>query len=547
MANKKSNKKMHSEDYINKLEVFEEQLKQAIKQGNREGQLECLYNLGACYYYQSQYEEAIPYFEDCLELAKELNLTIKEGNAWSALGTAYSKLGNFEKAIVHLEQAIHFYKENDVRYANTLNMLGVAYDGVNHYEVALEYHQRALELRKGQSKLEDLAESYQNIGIIYKKQNRLKEALSYFEESLKIKREINNPVFIASTFVSIGDVYLAQKKHNKALEFLQNALELRDETASSRSYLGNLRLLAKCYLEIGEIDKTHFYLEQASKIAKEGRYKESELDNLEVYRQLYERTEDYVNAHKCAKAYIDLEETIRGEKISKQYVEMKIKYETQKLEKKLKEEAEAKEKAEMLMQELHHRVKNNLQIVSGLLRLQLEKLTDETAKEAVKSGEARLKAMSIIHRNLYGDGVNTMVVDIAQMVWQLTENLKIAYGFRNSNIDIDYDVSEDLNFDVDLAIPLCLIINELVSNTFKHAFKKFPDPFLSVSLKKSDKDVFHLKIKDNGLANLEHNNLGNSDSFGLRLIHSLSRQIKGEINLEEETPKGFSWQLRFRA
>nr|WP_246439641.1 sensor histidine kinase [Rhabdobacter roseus] len=180
------------------------------------------------------------------------------------------------------------------------------------------------------------------------------------------------------------------------------------------------------------------------------------------------------------------------------------------------------------MKELHHRVKNNLAIVSGLLKLQSNRITEVSAAKAVREGQQRVEAMSLIHQRLYQTDHVTSV-NIREYIIDLAENLMQSYGYDRDAFDLRIDV-ERTQLDVDLAIPIGLIINELLTNSFKHAYEGVQRPMLIINLRNND--GITLEVKDNGPGVDPIEWKKTSNSFGKRLITNLSEQTGGEFRIE---------------
>jgi two-component sensor histidine kinase len=182
---------------------------------------------------------------------------------------------------------------------------------------------------------------------------------------------------------------------------------------------------------------------------------------------------------------------------------------------------------ETLLKEIHHRVKNNLQVISSLLYLQANTLEDEAAIDAVRQGEHRVKAMGLIHQRLYSaDDVRG--VDIQDYFEKLFDELLTAFG--TDETDIEYLVNTNgLKLDIDTVIPLGLIINELITNAVKHAFREQVEGLIEVTVKEEDEKL-HIRIKDNGVG-MDEADLQKINSFGWKMMHSLSRKLKAEISI----------------
>lgn len=183
---------------------------------------------------------------------------------------------------------------------------------------------------------------------------------------------------------------------------------------------------------------------------------------------------------------------------------------------------------EVLMKEIHHRVKNNLQIVSSLLDLQSHSITDAQAHEAVKEGKNRVQSMALIHQNLYSEG-NIKGIRVKEYVGNLLQTLCDSYNISNDTVKINMDI-DDLNLDVDTMIPLGLVLNELVSNAFKYAFKDMHNGELSISLHEESEQL-QLLVSDNGRGYPEGLDLKSSKSFGLKMIRAFAQKLKAKLDI----------------
>ncbi|RYF67447.1 MAG: HAMP domain-containing protein [Cytophagaceae bacterium] len=185
-----------------------------------------------------------------------------------------------------------------------------------------------------------------------------------------------------------------------------------------------------------------------------------------------------------------------------------------------------------VMKELHHRVKNNLAIVSGLLSLQLNRLEDEQAIKAFQEGQRRIEAISLIHQRLYQSDELTSI-HMGKFLEELTHSTMQAYGYSSQSVTLHIDSDVDV-LDIDMAVPMSLIINELLTNCFKYAVPNVPSPHLSVLLLK--RDGLLLEVADNGPGiDLDMWNRPTT-SFGKRLIKGLSEQAGGTLTVENLAP-----------
>ncbi len=183
---------------------------------------------------------------------------------------------------------------------------------------------------------------------------------------------------------------------------------------------------------------------------------------------------------------------------------------------------------EVLMKEIHHRVKNNLQVVSSLLDLQSHTITDSQASAAVKEGKNRVQSMALIHQNLYSEG-NIKGIMVKEYISNLVQSLSDSYNISNDKVKVNINI-DDLNLDVDTMIPLGLVLNELVSNSFKYAFKETTGGVLNIMLEEKNEKL-HLKVSDNGSGFPADMDVKSTKSFGLKMIRAFAQKLKATLDI----------------
>jgi PAS domain S-box-containing protein len=195
---------------------------------------------------------------------------------------------------------------------------------------------------------------------------------------------------------------------------------------------------------------------------------------------------------------------------------------------------------EVLLREIHHRVKNNMQIISSLLNLQIQfEDLDETIS-VLKESQGRIKSMAIIHEKLYQSSSLTNI-NFKEYIEKLILDIYYSYGILNGNIKSVLDI-QDINLNIDTAIPLGLIINELVTNSIKYAF---PENIGQISIKlESNRDQLELTVADNGLGISKELVLKTSKTLGLQLVNSLINQLDGRLELD--TIQGTKFKIIFK-
>jgi PAS domain S-box-containing protein len=190
---------------------------------------------------------------------------------------------------------------------------------------------------------------------------------------------------------------------------------------------------------------------------------------------------------------------------------------------------------DLLLKEVHHRVKNNMQIISSLLSLQSSYIEDENVRTLFQESQNRIRSMAMVHEKLY-KSENMSKIDFKQYMSDLVDSLSYNHRINPDNVK---KKMEFVLFDVETAIPCGLIINELVTNTFKHAFPDGNIGEITVELCKKGITVF-MKVSDNGIGFPEDIDFKNTKSLGLKLVNSLVMQMDGEIQLDRTNGTEFT-------
>jgi len=205
--------------------------------------------------------------------------------------------------------------------------------------------------------------------------------------------------------------------------------------------------------------------------------------------------------------------------------------------------------------EIHHRIKNNLQVISSLLDLQTDKFDNPKVIEAFRESQNRVISMALIHEELYkGEGTDTL--DFSEYLQELAENLFQTYSLSSKNIHLKMDLEGNAFFDMDIAVPLGIIVNELVSNSLKHAFPGRDRGEIRIKLRREENEEciksinkdcksinFTLIVSDDGVGISEKLDIEGLDSLGFQLVTSLVDQLNGEFELKRSN--GTEFTLRF--
>jgi two-component sensor histidine kinase len=195
---------------------------------------------------------------------------------------------------------------------------------------------------------------------------------------------------------------------------------------------------------------------------------------------------------------------------------------------------------EVLLKEVHHRVKNNLQVISSILSLQTSYVRDKKTLGILQESQNRIKSMSFIHESLYQNEDFTSI-KISEYVTTLTQNLLYSYRIKGEKISLQTSF-DDVYLNIDQAIPCGLIINELVSNALKYAFEDADEGLILVELLQNGNKI-NLVVSDNGIGLPSSIELELSDTLGFQLVHALVDQLDASIDVNRE--KGTKYLITF--
>ncbi|MEK0179662.1 MAG: PAS domain S-box protein [Oscillatoriales cyanobacterium] len=197
---------------------------------------------------------------------------------------------------------------------------------------------------------------------------------------------------------------------------------------------------------------------------------------------------------------------------------------------------------EVLLKEIHHRVKNNMQVISSLLELQAQYIDDEATLFLFEESQSRIHSMALIHEQLYQSD-NLARIDIQNYVENLVANLFQSFGLYNDSIQINLNI-EPIYLNIETAIPCGLIINELVSNSLKYAFIPTRKGEITINFLELVDTEFNLSIQDNGRGFPPGFDVENTETLGLRLVKMLAQQLDGEITIESKC--GICYNILFK-
>lgn len=187
---------------------------------------------------------------------------------------------------------------------------------------------------------------------------------------------------------------------------------------------------------------------------------------------------------------------------------------------------------EVLLKEIHHRVKNNLQIISSLIYLQAQRIEDPKVRQIFEDSQSRISAMALVHDNLYRSQ-SLSRINFSEYIQTLTASLFYTYRIQSDAVQLKVDIDDYVLMSLDKAIPCGLVLNELVTNALKHGFSEGKTGEIAVLLKKGSSDQVCLTVENDGNHLPETFELKTVQSMGLRLVHELVNQLQGHFELDK--------------
>ena len=522
-----------------------------------------LYTDLAWEYTLTENDSALIYAEKAFLLSEKNKYQLGKAIALEAKGL-YEEIvtGNYDLASEYYFEGIELCEENKLDYATSIyHSVGVMFHTSDNYEKAKQYYTKAYYRAKEEKNIMIQKKCLINLGAIHSSLKDYKEAERMLLESLilNVRKDYDY-----STYANLGNLYLRKKEYRKALPYMELATEQSPNNPDSEGnlyFLINIKTALKDSIGMGGIlSRASIFIEESVAdrpkslmlMAISNYYKEfGEFEKALVYRDkyltLYEKIKEgqrdqtvyeLETKYQTEKVYRDLEKEKAAQKLLYYFLGfigillVLISFFFYKNQKKNIQISQALLDKELLLKEIHHRVKNNLQVVSSLLSLQQRQSKDSTTQQALQEGRDRVKAMSLIHQNLYQDN-NLVGVPVKPYIDTLANNLIFNYKVDTKNINLLTDI-DDLKLDVDTIIPFGLIINELISNALKYAFVNKDNGEIKISLKLKE-EVLILTVADNGKGLPEDFSIETVSTLGYRLIKSFSQKLKAKLLIEKQS------------
>lgn len=512
--------------------------------------------------------EALRYVASCCENIGQLDKALE---AYLKSYRIAHRIHNLLFAVTNLRQAASILRDQ------------------KRYDKALKYYEEAASLAKANNNISQLGSIYHSMGMLHHRSGNHEEAIRYGQLALDIKQDQGRPRKILTTAAMMAESYRAMERYEQltaiCMEYLPLSQSVNMHEVTSK--MGYMAAIAQA--KTGRPDEGRQWLEPANQAALEVKNLEELVPVLYLAYDAHASLGLYQDAFSYQLRYQSAKDSLYDMEKNRLVLEMEAAFENEKQAERIKDlhQENAISKAQLtaartrqwalvigllslgviafafyrnailrkrnnlalqqanaelqrknhevqtLLREIHHRVKNNLQVVSSLLRLQARKTDDAGAIEALRTSQARVRAMALLHQRLYQES-NLVGIPMQSYMEELSRSLFDTYRVDEDRIQLHTDL-DDVTLDVDAAVPIGLITNELITNALKHAFPNSRDGIIQIILK-TDADQLRLEVTDNGVGTPLQNGKPQTSgpSFGLELVETLAEKLQATLHFSNQ-------------
>ena len=498
---------------------------------------------------KGNYVEALNYYHDCIKIQEQIKDSILLPEAYNNLGSLYHDIRNYKKAEHFYNKSLRLCeKYNNYRcVAMSLTNLGQILSDRKELDSALTFLKRSLKVRELAKETYGVGITYNLFGEVYFRKNEFNKAIEYFNKSLVLERKYNDHKGVSISLIYLGNVYIKKQDFVQAKKAGKEALEIAKKENALDSQVKATKLLRDAYQ--GEQNwEEAFAMEQLftklkdsiqndkideSIIIKETTFdleqKEKEIELLSAKNELQRLTLRNNRIVLCIAILgillISLITLFIKRVLNKNKIASKL----------LRQQNEEKQ---VMMKEIHHRVKNNLQVVNSLLRLQSKEVEDSSVVDMFKNTQRRVLSMAKLHENMYSTE-NLKVINVKKHLSGLVSDIIDSYGL-GKEINVELNIIDE-EFSIKTLLPLSLIVNEVITNSLKHAFVNKQKGNVTLELIKTSDENYEMIIGDDGIG---FHPLDESSGLGTKLINIFSKQLNGTIQLLEKS--GAFYHLKFK-
>ncbi|MDO5978362.1 histidine kinase dimerization/phosphoacceptor domain -containing protein [Flavivirga spongiicola] len=540
-------------------------------------------------FYHPNLNIALNSAKQSFKIAQEIKESLLQAEALEEISHIEHRLGNNGLSLQASLTALQIYESLNMleRQAASYSQLANNYMNGKNYDLAIRYLKKAKYIYSNSNNSQNYALTNLNLGEAYRLAQHLDSAATAFQQTLKLNKTLKNDIIQGYSQGNLAMVYTTQNKLSLARQNLNDAINILSPLKDYYSNSVYLAELGKVYNKEGKYKAAENKFLEALSMAKQAGLKEQIRDFSALLTSFYESQKQYPLALEYQKSYQVYQDSLVNKENIQKIEQLKAGYEIDKREseigllntintnqkfwvitlavgasllllfayflyrgnKRIKVAntmlssqkiiiTKREQEKTLLLKELNHRIKNNLQMISSLLNLQSHELKGHPAKEAIVAGKYRVEALSLVHKKLYQEDLDTRVV-LREYVEELV--LGLFYGY-NASFKPDFKM-DDINVSLDTAVPLALVINEIIVNALKYAYKNVDNPKLKIIMSQ-DNNYLDIQIIDNGIG-FNTNEAEKNNSFGIKLIYSLIEQLEGVIK-KPDSKHGTHWKMHVK-
>lgn len=534
------------------------------------------YFMGSLYSRTADYEKAIKYLNEAIKLAQEIKNMKMAADIYGEISNIYGATSQPQKALDYAMLAMATFPaelRGNLGYSVVLSTAGRAYKALSRNWEAMKVCEESLRIAEKFGNKDVSSEVLNLMASIQFTQKKYEKALYYAKRSAAYYDE--QGYYFVENELLLADILYELKKFQESNRYCLKILEFLEEEENIANGLNvefsvGYQTAAKTNAALGNYALAYGYEQKFHDIetAKSLEEKNKRVNELQTKFEVAEKTVALKNIT-LEKKQKDLELQRKQKFLSFTfsvlilivmiaggvYWGLIVNKRKNKLLNSRNQQIEIKNKAleesqiiikkslqekEVLLKEIHHRVKNNLQLVMSLLNIQARQKDFIGIDDFLEKGQNRIQSMALIHQNIYQSEQLDRVV-FKDYLENLIESIQSSIVGSDQEIAIQVH-AEEIIFDIQTAIPLGLIINELLCNAFKHAFRKMKTGLIVVSISKKETGRYHLAVADNGIGIEDISNV--RKTLGIELVHLLAQQLSGHVTIHAD--KGTRFEIDFK-
>ncbi|WP_341903904.1 tetratricopeptide repeat protein [Fluviicola taffensis] len=573
--------------YDKALKMYRRSLEYSRKYKQELSFVNALVNIGTIYDINSDYKNSLRCYFYALKYGKRTKNTDLLADVYQNLGVTYYALGNLPESLkMHFKSLRNYDKlRDDSGKVDEYNSIGNVYADLGNEESALGMYQKSLKLALRLQDKDGIGNAYVNIGIVYKDLKRYPEALKMYDKAIRVYSSIDDRLGLSIAYNDKAKLYYNTGKYQEAIAIcetsLKNSVYVNEVSETTNSYL----TMSKVYIKLGELKKAKSLIDLSLRQSFDIREKQNIRDSYAALIQLDSASNDFKSAFQHQKQWLSYRDSIINQEAEEKSYQTVLQYSFDKkadLEQRKHDKAISQlnqqnklssqqkrylililivfslsglviwyfarrsinnrkklaaflanenQHKEMLLQEVHHRVNNSLQMISSLLSIQADSTENNEIRDYLLKSENRIQSMSVMHQLLH--------LGESKLEVNMQDYFNGVIDFYSSLLESKPQVKlkvfvPSVSFHTKLAMPLAIILNELITNSLKYAFPN-GEGEIQVSLSpETDSGSWIFSVKDNGVGLQTKNTPVDQSSLGLTLVQLMVKQIAGTITIHSD-------------